>query len=225
MNINIKKIACVFAHPDDEAFGPGGTIAQFVKNSKEVEIICVTGGDADKRFSGKISGQSLGLVRQQELLNSAKILGVKKVYFLNFPDGSLNNNNYHEVADKIKQILVTSKPDTIMTFELNGVSGHLDHVAVSFICSYLFERLGFIKNIMYFCNSEKEKKIIGKKYFVYFPDGYKKENVDLVIDVKPEFNLKKKAMWAHVSQRKDALWLLTIFRKQLKEEYFRIKQK
>lgn len=223
--INPKKIVCIFAHPDDEAFGPGGTIAKFATEA-EVYLICVTNGDADKKFShGKVSGGELGKIRREELQTSARILGVKEVHILNFKDGSLNNNNYHEVTESIKRVLNTIRPDTILTYDFDGVSGHLDHVAVSLECTYLFERLKYLKNILYFCNNKEEKKLVGKNYFIYFPEGYDRKDVDLIIDVGKYFDLKKKAMMAHKSQIKDALWLLTFLRKYLKEEFFKVATK
>jgi LmbE family N-acetylglucosaminyl deacetylase len=222
---NPKRLVCIFAHPDDEAFGPGGSIAYFCANGVDVTIISVTNGDSDPRFSGNKDPKKLGEIRRNELKSSAEILGVKEVVFLNFKDGDLNNNNYHFVTTELKKILDKTKPDTIMTFDINGVSGHLDHVAVAMECSYLFERLKYIKHILYFCNSATEKKLVGKNYFVYLPEGINPNDADWKLELKDHFNTKKKAMMAHKSQRKDAVWLLTVFRKYLKTELFKINSK
>jgi hypothetical protein len=53
-----------------------------------------------------------------------------------------------------------------MTFDQSGVSGHLDHIAVSMEVTYLFEKLPFVENLMYFCEKQEVKKIIGDSYFV-----------------------------------------------------------
>lgn len=225
-NLNPKKLVCVFAHPDDEAFGPAGSIAHFVNNGVEVHIISVTSGDADLKFTKFVKHKKLGSIREKELEASAKILGVKSVKFLHFKDGSLNNNSYHEVAKALTKLLKDLKPDTLMTFAQNGVSGHLDHIAVSMISSYVFERLGFIKNILYYCERKEIKEKIGKKYFVYFPEGYSRREIDLIIDVKKYIPLKKKAMWAHKSQRVDATMIMTLFlMKYGREESFIVKRK
>ena len=222
MNIIPKKMVCVFAHPDDEAFGPGGTIAFFAKNT-EVHLVCVTCGGAAKKFSHtKNFGDSLGKIRREELKKSSEILGVKSVTFLDFIDGELNNNNYHEVAEKLQKILDGLKPDSLLTFNIDGVSGHLDHVAVAMEVSYLFEKLKYLKNLFYFVQNSKVKKKIGSKYFVYMPPGFSESEVDWVHNVEDFYGLKIKAMKAHKSQFKDYLMIKTFIGSLLKTEMFKV---
>src|ERR1700738_4566437 len=102
-----KTIACIFAHPDDEAFGPSGTIAKLAKEN-DVYLLCATKGQA-----GKDSGNSkrkLHERRAEEVKESAKILGVKSVVFLGFVDGQLSNNLYHQLAEKIIKHLKKLRP-------------------------------------------------------------------------------------------------------------------
>lgn len=216
-------LVCIFAHPDDEAFGPGGAVAHFAKET-EVHIICITNGDSDEKFA-KTSNTDLGQIRRKELEDSAKILGVKNVVFLNFKDGTLCNNNYHDIAEKLKDVLDELKPDSVMTFDTNGVSGHIDHVVAAMATSYLFERLPYLKKLYYFC----EKKIITDKmagqYFIFFPPGYRNDEIDLALDVTPVWDQKLAAMKAHVSQRDDCDMILELFGDQIKTEYFRIWEK
>src|SRR3989344_4769755 len=139
-----QKIVCVFAHPDDEAFGPGGTIAEFSK-THNVYIICATKGEA----GGFDHEKNIAGIREKEMLASAKILGVREVRFLGFIDGKLCNEIYHQLADKITKYLEKIQPETLLTFEPRGVSGHIDHVTVSMVTSYVFERLSFVKKLLY----------------------------------------------------------------------------
>lgn len=223
--ITPKKILCVFAHPDDEAFGPGGTLAKYAREGVQIFLVCVTSGDAIEKYAKGNNVKTLGNVRRKELKRSAEILGIKEVIFLDFADGSLNNNNYHEVTGKLKVILEKIKPDTIMTFAENGVSGHLDHVAVSMECSYLFERTPLVKNIMYFCEKREAKDKIGSSYFVYFPEGYDSQKLDLIVDVRDFLHVKKKAMDAHVSQASDVKMFIELFGDLMDRECFRVVSK
>lgn len=218
-----KSLVCVFAHPDDEAFGPGGTIAKFAKEN-DIYIICATRGQAGSLGHEK----NIGKIREKELLKSAQIIGVKKVFFLDFIDGQLSNNMYQDAVKKIIKILDTIKPYTLMTFEPCGVSGHLDHVAISMITSYVFEHTAYAKKLFYYCHqkyqTKKIKDTIGD-YFVYFPPGYEKSQIGLTVDISSVWETKVKAMKMHHSQIHDVQWLLKIFGKLPKEEYFLVLKK
>lgn len=213
-----KTFVAIFAHPDDESFGPSGTIAKFAKDY-DVYAICVTKGE-----SGMGPTSNLAKVRSDELLASAKILGIKNVFFLGFRDGMLSNSLYHKIAEKIEKILLQIKPEILMTAEPQGVSGHIDHITVSMVTSYVFYRLPFTKKLMYYCIDKKAAAKMSN-YFIYFPPGYNKSQVDMVVDIKKFWSQKKKAMLAHKSQTKDARTVLDRMKDLPKEEYFLIKEK
>jgi LmbE family N-acetylglucosaminyl deacetylase len=212
-----KAVVAVFAHPDDEAFGPGGTLAKLAKTC-EVYIITVTGGEKGKN-SLKKTEEKLSNIRKKELLEATKILGVKKVFFLGYEDGMLSNSLYHEIASKIDKKLKELKPETVITFEPRGVSGHIDHIAVSLITTFVVKRLHFIKELLYHCILENQSKNMND-YFIYFPKGYKKSKIDKVVDIKDVWEIKKEAMLAHKSQIHDAKRILKQTEKLPKEEYF-----
>lgn len=210
-------VVAVFAHPDDEAFGPSGTITKLSK-TRDVYILCATRGEAGGNL------ENLGKVREKELLKSAKILGVKKVYFLGFKDGTLSNALYHKLVQKIEGKLNLLKPETLITFEPRGISGHIDHITVSMVTSYVFYRLPFVKKLFHYCITEETRRLI-KDYFIYFPPGYKKAEIDKVVDVADVWETKVKAMMTHKSQIKDGQRILKMRQNLPKEEYFMVIKK
>jgi LmbE family N-acetylglucosaminyl deacetylase len=213
-------VACVFAHPDDEAFCPSGTIAKLAK-SNDVYILCATRGEAGEHDI--VTTALLPAQRQKELIESAMILGVKQVFFLDFEDGTLSNNLYHKLANKIETILQEIKPDTLLTFEMRGLSGHIDHIVVSLVTTFVFERLSYITKIMYFCSNADLPR--PEKYFIYYPPGYKRSEVDEVVDVSEEWDAKVRAIQVHKSQQKDMERVLARIEKGPKEELFLIRKK
>jgi N-acetylglucosamine malate deacetylase 2 len=217
----MSAVVCIFAHPDDEAFGPGGTIALLAEKNN-VYLICITNGDAGKDSSKET--RDLGEVRREELQRSAKILGIKKVILLSYKDGSLNNNLYHEIADKLVKYLSKLKPDTLLTFEPSGISGHIDHIAVSMITSFVFEKLTFVKKLMYYCIS-KESRALEDPYFIYFPPGYAKEEINETYEVSSVWDKKITSMMEHKTQKHDADRIISKLKKLPKEEYFLVKEK
>jgi N-acetylglucosamine malate deacetylase 2 len=217
--VHYQKTLAVFAHPDDEAFGPGGILALLAKDT-EVNLMCVTDGGA-VGWSKDLASR-----RRAELKRSAKVLGIKEVIFLDYPDGSLNNNVYHQIAKEIQEVVRRLKPQRLITFEPRGVSGHLDHIAVSMISSYVFRENKDIKELWYFCELERKRaRKLRDHYFIYFPEGYRKAEIDRVVDTSSVYQIQVKAMRAHQSQTKDAERIISKRKFLPKEEYFLVKKR
>ncbi len=212
-----KTVFCVIAHPDDEAFGPSGTLALLAK-TEDVHVICVTDGAADPRFHPE-GGKGLAAVRAAELKASAHALGITKVHFLHFRDGTLNNNLYHEVADRLSALVKRYSPSLLITTELRGVSGHLDHVAVAMITSYVWREHTDIDAIWYHV-TRKETSDDMQDYFVYFPPGFLRDEVDMIVDITAVFTAKLAAANCHTSQMKDVERTVRRWMNQPKEEWF-----
>lgn len=216
-----KSFVAVFAHPDDEAFGPAGTIAQYARDH-DVYILSATKGEAGQ--NSKIGERKLSDIRADELRTSAKILGVKDVFFLGFEDGTLCNNLYHKLADAIREKLEEFRPETILTFEPRGVSGHIDHITVAMATTFVFYKLPFVKTLLQH-TAKAEYTDLRKDYFIYFPPGYKRSDVDKIVNIEDVWEKKVQAMQAHESQKQDVDRILAIQSKFPKEEYLLVTNK
>ena len=81
---------------------------------------------------------------------------------------------------------------------------------------------------MYACMSREQREYAAKlpEYFVYFPEGYNRDEVDEIIDVSSVWEARVKSLKAHKSQRKDMdRFVLPVFENAPKEEYFLVKKK
>lgn len=127
----LGTILSIWAHPDDESFCAGALLAAAVQNGQRVAVITATRGDAGKTADeSRWPQQRLGEIREQELQRSLQILGINEHYWLNYADGQLENVNQGEAAAKIAATLQQIKPDTIISFGADGITGHPDHQAV-----------------------------------------------------------------------------------------------
>ena len=212
-------VVAVFAHPDDEAFGPGGTLAVFSK-THDVYIITVTGGEAGKNSLASKNSQ-LKDIRKKELLAAAKTLGVKKVFFLGFEDGTLSNNIYHAVGKEIEKKLKKLNPSTVITFEQGGVSGHIDHIAVHFITTYVVKNLTKKPELWYYFVPDTHSSLTSD-YFIHYPTPPQATIAEKVISTIDVWETKKKAMLIHKSQAHDANRIINHTKDLPKEEYFLI---
>jgi N-acetylglucosamine malate deacetylase 2 len=195
----MKPILAIFAHPDDEAFGPAGTIAQMAAE-RDVYLICVTDGGAGMNEGEK---GDLADIRSRELGESANILGVKQIFFLDYADGSLSNGLYHEIVEKIQKIVDNIQPEILMTFEPRGLTGHLDHIAVSLITSFVFEKSPNASEIWQYCLDHQQRRAFGNDYFIYAPEGYTEEEISRRRDVSDVWDKKVEAINKHQSQKHD----------------------
>lgn len=139
---NLRLLAA-FAHPDDESFGPGGTLALYARRGVDVHLICATRGEA-----GQISTTytepvgDLAARREQELRCAASQLGLAQVHLLGYRDsgmpGTPDNEHPHalaqapqeDVVQKITQIIRQVRPHVVITHDPIGGYRHPDHIAM-----------------------------------------------------------------------------------------------
>src|SRR5262245_45299762 len=125
------RILGVFAHPDDETFCAGGTLAKYAADGAEIMIVSATRGDAGQiRDARAATRRTLGLVRERELRLACERLGVQHVICLDYRDGTLKDVEPEVLTRDITRIVREFRPDVVITFGPDGVYGHPDHIAI-----------------------------------------------------------------------------------------------
>jgi LmbE family N-acetylglucosaminyl deacetylase len=136
-----RRLLGVFAHPDDEVFCAGGTMAQAAGAGAEVMIVSASRGEQGQiRDPAAATRRTLGAVREDELRAAAAELGVQHVRVLAYPDGTLQRHR-PALGVAITDIMRQFDPDTVITFGPDGGYGHPDHVAISALTTGAFRAL------------------------------------------------------------------------------------
>lgn len=138
-----RVILSVLAHPDDESFGMGGTLAHYAKQGVAVHLVCATRGEVGGVDPELLKGfSSVGDLRESELRCAAGVLGLSGVYFLGYRDSGMPGtpDNTHpdalaaapldDVAAKVASHIRELKPDIVLTFDPIGGYRHPDHIAI-----------------------------------------------------------------------------------------------
>lgn len=134
-----QRLMGVFAHPDDEVFCAGGTMAWAAEAGAEVMIVSATRGERGQiRDATAATRRTLGAVREGELGAAAAELGVQRVQVLAYPDGTLQEHR-SSLGVAIAGIMRQFDPDTVITFGADGGYGHPDHVAISELTTQEFQ--------------------------------------------------------------------------------------
>lgn len=150
-----NRLLVILAHPDDESFAVGGTLAKYARLGIQTILLCATRGEAG------IPGQNpeaAGAIREQELLSAAKQLGIE-VHFLGYQDGTLSSEDPVRLLEHIACWIDTVQPQAILTFGPDGVSGHPDHVTVSNIVTQAVEK--YFPNICLLYIAPSEATVLG----------------------------------------------------------------
>lgn len=121
------KILVVAAHPDDEVYGMGGTIAKLADEGNEVHVLIVTDGSTTQ-YAGRPDLEQILENKRQETSAAAQILGVKKVHYGFLPDMKLDTLPHVEVNRVIEQAVREIQPDVVYTHFYGDVN--LDHQMV-----------------------------------------------------------------------------------------------
>lgn len=143
MNNSAPTLLAVLAHPDDETFGMGGTLALYARRGYNVYLVCATRGEVGTVDPEHLRHyHSIADLREAELRCAAEHLGLKEVYFLGYRDSGMpgSEDNRHpdaqvahsvdEVAGKVVHYIREIKPDAVLTFDPIGGYRHPDHIHI-----------------------------------------------------------------------------------------------
>ena len=137
----LKRLLFLLAHPDDETFGPGATIARYAREGAEVHLATATRGEAGMVGDPPLTDREhLGEVRTAELLAAAGILGIGKVHFLGFLDGQLAAAPRELLVERAVEVIRTVRPHVLVGFGPEGVSRHPDHKVMCEVALSAFDR-------------------------------------------------------------------------------------
>jgi len=209
-----NRLLCIFAHPDDESYGPAGGIRKTAREGGLVRVVCATRGEAGSiGISKSYSPHNLGRVRQAEMLLAARVLEVETV-FLGFPD-----RHVPEVPEAVALPLIVReirlfRPQAILAFHPNGISGHPDHKAMTGLARAAFDAAAdpafpvsgtgipaepwAAGRLWYYALTRSRARAVEHFRSIEFIE---ETDVDLTLDVSGEVARKHEACLAHGTQR------------------------
>ena len=207
-----KILFGIFAHPDDEAFGPAGTLISEVQNGTTLHLITLTDGSNGQNPDNHTD---LGEVRLQEWHTAGELLGASSMHHLGYTDGSLCNIDHINIAKQISEIVTQTTNNLsdihveFIVFDLNGFTGHIDHIVASRSACLAFYRLrndGLpMSRVRLFCWSREDQPSIDTG-FVFMEQGRRKDEIHETVDAKQYLDTIHQVMQAHHTQRKDCEW-------------------
>ena len=201
INFKGKKVLVVGAHPDDNDFGAGATVAKATGRGAEViYLIATTGqrGSSDENMTP----ERLSEIRRKEQEEAAKVLGVLEVRFLDYVDGELIPDI--RLKERVVKSIRRYKPDIVFTMDPSffyyksyGMVNHSDHRAIGE--ATLDACYPLARDLMSFPEHAKEG-LNPHKVKELFLHSFVPENANFYVDVTDTFDMKLKALSLHKSQ-------------------------
>ncbi len=190
--LSAENILCIQPHPDDMEIGAGATIARLSRSGKQVTALTITDGSAGTYQPSDKPGE-ISRTRKAETENSAKLLGVKKLIWLDYADGG--NLPYEKIRADITGTIRSLKPDAVMVCDpWLPYEAHSDHnrtgLAAAEAC--------LLSGMPQFCPDDLQKGVMPHSiemiafYYTAYPNT--------LIDASDTWEIKLAAIDCHNSQ-------------------------
>lgn len=211
-------LMAIFAHPDDEAFSSGGTLAHYAQKGVKIVLVCANRGEAGKITDPSMTITDLGQHREEELRAACRALGIPDPVFLDFHDSgraertryddplALMNVDPFTVELKLRELIAEHAPQVLLTFDPHGAYGHIDHLVVHRAASAAFFSTGhleappqrlFFTALRYEVAREISRMGQDLDPLVY---GVSDASIAVRMDVQAQAGRKQAALRAHGSQ-------------------------
>lgn len=207
-----RAILAIFAHPDDETFRVGGTFALLAKNKVRVQVLTATRGQAGSCGQPPLCGRDeLSAVREQELRCACSALGIEQPIILDYQDGKLTEIDPEKIILKILAVIRELRPQILISFGEDGLSGHSDHIAIG---RYALEAYKQAKDVIAFYTLAVPQSIADALGMAQI-NAVQDSSITHIVDVADVWNAKMAAIRCHRTQIDESPILKRDQRKQL----------
>lgn len=221
------RLATILAHPDDETFGHGGTLITYTAAGVECHSLSLTRGEASSNVgdpADPIPRERLGAVREVELAESGRLMGLASTTCFRYPDGGVASVPRDDAVRDIVRWLRDKRPDVVITWGPDGGYGHPDHIATGALALRAIELAGVARYEPALGDHVHVRKCyravivadLLDRFMALEPDfrtyvetlavqprRWTRAELGAVIDIRAVADRKWQAMQAHQSQRAD----------------------
>lgn len=213
-----RRIAVVVAHPDDDTYAVGGTLALLAGPGTQITVILTTSGEAGQIADPSLATRmTLGAIREAEDRRSWAALGLEPdLRPLRYPDGGVADVPREDLVAAYADILLETRPEVVVTFGPDGITGHADHIAVGEATTEAFHLAraqadGGFRRLLYTVLSQDRLDALNEMLRArgleiwdpaqpFTPRGVPEDAIDVSVDCSAVFERKVDALRCHRTQ-------------------------
>jgi len=137
-----RHLLGIWPHPDDEAYLSAGLMARMTDAGRQVTVLTLTRGEKGTSDPEDYDQPHFGAKREAELRASLAELGVHDVRIAGYRDGECDTVDSETAVSQIAAVIASVRPDVVITFGPDGITGHRDHRIVSGWVTEAWRRVG-----------------------------------------------------------------------------------
>jgi N-acetylglucosamine malate deacetylase 2 len=191
------KLLAVFAHPDDETFRCGGILTLLAQRGVCVQVLTATRGESGACGEPPLCTLAeLPVVRERELRCACMALGIEPPRLLDYHDGQLAAADPDRLITQILDVVNEVRPQVLLTFGPDGLSGHPDHVAIGWCAMEAYRRAEGVAALY----TPALPRSVAERLEMKQVQPVADEAIALSVDVSPVWEAKLAAIRCHATQ-------------------------
>lgn len=133
------SLLAVFAHPEDEAFGPAGTLAKYANEGIHVSLVTATRGP---RIESDIELLGADECSDRDRSCACRTSGIRRACFLGYQTGELDTVEPSLIEDQLVRLMREIRPQVVITYSANGFVDDADHKVINRATTNAFRDAG-----------------------------------------------------------------------------------
>jgi len=192
-----RCLLAVFAHPDDETFRPGGTLALLSRSGVRVQVLTATRGEAGSCGDPPLCTlEALPAQRERELRCACAALGIAPPHLLDYIDGHLADADAEALTAQILAAIGETGARVLLSFGPDGLSGHPDHLAIGHCAAVAYRRAEEVAALYTVAVPASLADALDLRQLQAVPDA----DIALAVDVSATWEMKQAAIRCHATQ-------------------------
>ncbi len=242
------SLLAVFAHPEDEAFGPAGTLAKYAAEGLQVSLVTalrerafplnpVVSVTTAASLIAPVAEITPAPIGTRDVICSCRTTGVRRICLMENMPGTLDESDLPLLEDRLVRVIREIRPQVVVTYGRDGFTGDTDHIRVSELATRAFHAAGDTYAFVHHLREGLTPYTPQKLYYAVLPSsllerwgvkgirGLPDEQITTVLDVSSFAESKLRALYCQRNHILDYVrWLSEEMRAEWDREYFMLAQ-
>ncbi len=209
------SLLAVFAHPEDESFGPAGTLAKYASEGVQVSLVAATRSVRPELAGVGVAPLDDVVSHARDRLCSCRASGIRRACFFDYAPGELSTLDPLVLEDQLVRLIREIQPQVVITFGPQGLAGDDDQRTINQLTRAAFRDAGDSTKFLHHFREGLGAYSSQKLYYCVLPSSLVNrwgiqglssvpdEEITTVVDISAYGEAMRNALYCHRSQALD----------------------